>query len=84
MTKPRTIYTKSKIQKLIAKSIQGKYYVANNFFLEITKSGKACWKTRFRLHGKAYEKIVGTYGENNAYFIASRMLSKKQAASERV
>lgn len=77
MTKQRKIYTKSKIQKLIAKSQQGKYYVADNFFLEITKSGKAIWKTRFRLHGKAYEKTVGTYGENNAYFMSFEDAIKK-------
>ncbi|WP_150141243.1 tyrosine-type recombinase/integrase [Candidatus Enterovibrio escicola] len=70
MSNKRQIYTKSKIKKFVASSKEGKYYIAPNFFLEITKSGKASWKTRFRFNGKAYERTIGTYGENNAYFMS--------------
>ena len=70
MTKKRQIYTEAEIQAYVAEATQGKYYVAPNIYLEITKKGKANWKTRFRFNGKAFEKIVGTYGEGNPYYMS--------------
>ncbi|MEC9430360.1 MAG: integrase family protein [Pseudomonadota bacterium] len=71
MTSKTQIYVqKEDILAHVENAERGKYYVAPNIFLEITPTGKANWRTRFKFKGKRYEKVIGAYGEDNPYFMS--------------
>jgi len=67
MTKQRTMYKESDLAKKVEAMEVGTYYVAPNVYLSITPSGAVNWKTRFRLNGKAIERVLAPFGENNPY-----------------